>query len=59
MVRQAREFFLIVVGEDIDPSDELFAREAHRMALETQMVLNTVWTRLFAPVDLEVKEGDW
>ncbi len=58
MVRQAREFFLIVVGEDIEPSDELFAREAHRMALETQMVLNTVWTRLFEPVDLEVKEGN-
>ena len=56
MVRQAREFFLIAVGEDIEPSDELLAREAHRMAMETQMVLRTVWTRLFGPVDLEVKE---
>ena len=60
MVRSAREYFLIQVGEDITPSSDLLAREAHRMALETAMVLRTVWTRLFTSVDgdLEVKEGD-
>lgn len=61
MARQAREFFLIQVGESIRPSDELLAREAHRMALETQTVFRTVWTRLFVPADqdVDVRGGGW